>query len=50
MITINLRDFRKEDMKDIAYLKKNGVPDDVIQAAYDKTVENRNKENNDGRS
>lgn len=50
MITINLRDCSKDDAKDIMYLKKNGVPDDVIQSAYDKTAENRNKEDNNGRS
>lgn len=50
MITINLRDCSKDDVKDIVYLKKNGVPDDVIQQAYDRTKENREKEDNNGRS
>jgi hypothetical protein len=47
MITVQLNDFLAEDMKDIMYLQKLGVPDELIQELYDKEQERRKKLKND---
>lgn len=41
MITIKLDDFSAEDFKIIQELKKEGLPDEIIQMAYNQTIERR---------
>lgn len=41
MITIKLDDFSAEDFKEIQELKKSGLPDEIIQMAYNQTIERR---------
>lgn len=44
MITIKLDDFSAEDFKEIQKLKGFGLPEELIQLAYNNTVEKRNVE------
>lgn len=49
MITMNLDEFATEDFKRIQNLRKMGVPEELIQFAYNNTKEKREKESKDGR-
>lgn len=44
MITIKLDDFSAEDFKIIQELKKEGLPDELIQMSYNNTVAKRETE------
>lgn len=48
MITMNLDEFASEDFKHIQNLRKMGVPEELIQVAYNNTKEKREKEKENG--
>lgn len=47
MIELHLNEYTVEDLKIMSELKKAGLPDEVIQAAYDRTVQIREEAKND---
>lgn len=47
MINIDLRNLTSDDIKDIMFLKKAGVSDEVIQTGYENTKKNREENNDD---
>ena len=49
MVTIDLSKTTPEDFRLIRELQKAGVPDSVIQAAYEETVRRREEGANDDR-
>ena len=47
MIELHLNEYTVEDLKIMAELKKAGLPDEVIQSAYEKTIKMREESKND---
>ena len=47
MIELRLNEYTVEDLKIMAELKKAGIPDEIIQTAYDITVKRREESKND---
>lgn len=45
MIDISLDDLTSEDINALLYLREMGIPDEMIQQAYENTMRKRKEEN-----